>query len=100
MIEKQKGERDYAKTAVVAVTAILALGIAFSDFCIGGVNMRYVYDISVMLALVSAAVLVNLTEKTDGYAKYITGAATAALSAMSIWTNMGVVDTIRIALGG
>jgi hypothetical protein len=100
MIEKQKGEKDYAKTAVVAVTAILALGIAFSDFCIGGVNMRYVYDISVMLVLVSAAVLMNLTEKSEGYAKPVTGIATAALSLMSIWTNMGVVDTIRIALGG
>lgn len=100
MIEKQKGEKDNTKTAVVAVTAILALGIAFSDFCIGGVNMRYVYDISMMLALVSAAVLMNLTEKSDGYAKPVTGIATAALSVMSIWTNMGVVDTIRIALGG
>ena len=100
MIEKQKGEKDIAKSAIVAVTAILAVGIAFSDFCIGGVNMRYVYDISLVLAMVSAAVLINLTEKTDGYAKYVTGAATAALCAMSIWTNMGVVDTIRIALGG
>ena len=99
-IEKNRGERDIAKTAVVAVTAILALGIAFSDFCIGGVNMRYVYDISVMLALVSAAVLMNLTEKSDGYAKPVTGIATALLSLMSIWTNLGVVETIRIALGG
>ena len=99
MIEKQNGEKDIAKTAIVAVTAILALGIAFSDFCIGGVNMRYVYDISVMLALVSAAVLMNLTEKSEGYAKPVTGIATAALSVMSIWTNLGVVDTIRIVLG-
>lgn len=98
MIEKQKGERDYAKTAVVALTALLALGIAFSDFCIGGVNMRYVYDISVMLALVSAAVLLNLTEKSDGSAKPVTGIVTAALSLMSIWTNLGVVDTIRQVL--
>ena len=98
MIEKQKGEKDIAKTAVVAVTAVLALGIAFSDFCIGGVNMRYVYDISVMLALVSAAVLMNLTEKSEGYAKPVTGIATAALSVMSIWTNLGVVDTIRQVL--
>lgn len=98
MIEKQKGEKDIAKTAVVAVTAILALVIAFSDFCIGGVNMRYVYDISVMLALVSAAVLMNLTEKSEGYSKPVTGIATAALSVMSIWTNLGVVDTIRQVL--
>ncbi len=100
MIEKQKGEKDIAKTATVAVTAILALTIAFSDFCIGGVNMRYIYDISVMLALISAAVLMNLTEKSEGYAKPVTGIATAILSLMSIWTNLGVVDTIRIVLGG
>ncbi len=98
LIEKHRGERDIAKTAIVAVTAILALGIAFSDFCIGGVNMRYIYDISVMLALISAAVLMNLTEKSEGYAKPVTGIATAALSLMSIWTNMGVVETIRIVL--
>ena len=99
MIEKQKGEKDLAKTAIVAATALLALGIAFSDFCIGGVNMRYIYDISVLLTLVSAAVLLNLTEKSEGYSKPLTGIATAALSLMSIWTNMGVVDTIRIVLG-
>ena len=61
--------------------------------------MRYVYDISVMLTLVSAAVLINLTEKSDGVSKIITGAVTAALSLVSIWTNMGVVETIRIVLG-
>ncbi len=100
MIEKQKGERDIAKTAVVAITALLALGIAFSDFCIGGVNMRYVYDILVILTMISAAVLLNLTEKSDGYSKPVAGIATAALSLMSIWTNMGVVETIRIAVYG
>ena len=97
-IENHRGEKDGWKTAVVCATAILALGIAFADFCLGGVNMRYVYDISLVLAMVSAAVLINLTEKTDGYAKYVTGAATAALCAMSIWTNMGVVDTIAKVL--
>jgi UDP-N-acetylmuramyl pentapeptide phosphotransferase/UDP-N-acetylglucosamine-1-phosphate transferase len=99
MIEKHRGEKDVWKTAVVCITAILAFVIAFSDFCIGGVNMRYVYDISVMLALISAAVLINLTEKSDGIAKSITGIVTAVLSLVSIWTNMGVVETIRIVLG-
>ena len=97
-IENHRGEKDGWKTAVVCATAILALGIAFADFCLGGVNMRYVYDISVMLTLVSAAVLINLTEKSDGVSKIITGAVTAALSLVSIWTNMGVVDTIAKVL--
>jgi hypothetical protein len=52
-----------------------------------------------MLALISAAVLINLTEKSDGIAKPITGIVTAVLSLVSIWTNMGVVETIRIVLG-
>ena len=99
LIEKHRGERDAWKGAVVAVTAILALGIAFSDFCLGGVNMRYVYDISVILAMISAAVLMNLTEKSEGIAKPVTGVVTALLSLISIWTNMGVVETIRIVLG-
>ena len=99
MIEKHRGEKDVWKTAVVCITAILAFVIAFSDFCLGGVNMRYIYDISVMLALISAAVLINLTEKSDGIAKPLTGIVTAVLSLVSIWTNMGVVETIRIVLG-
>ncbi len=98
MIEKYRGERDIAKSAVVAVTAILALGIAFSDFCLGGVNMRYIYDISVILTMISAAVLINLTEKSEGYAKPLTGIATAILSIISIWTNIGVVTTIGTVL--
>lgn len=99
MIEKQKGEKDLTKTAIVAATAILALTIAFSDFCIGGVNMRYIYDVSVIVAMISAAILMNLTEKSEGYAKPLSGIMTAALSLMSVWTNMGVVETIRIVLG-
>lgn len=94
LIEKHRGERDAWKTAVVCATAVLALGIAFSDFCLGGVNMRYVYDISVILTMISAAVLINLTEKSEGYEKPMFGVLTAALSAISIWTNVGVVDTI------
>lgn len=100
LIEKHRGERDIWKTAVVCVTAMLALGIAFSDFCIGGVNMRYVYDISVILTLISAAVLINLTEKSEGLSKLVTGFVTAALAAVSIWTNIGVVTTIGTVLGG
>ncbi len=98
LIEKHSGEKDLWKTAVVCVTAVLALGIAFSDFCLGGVNMRYVYDISVMLTLISAAVLINLTEKSEGAAKPVTGMITVALSLISIWTNMGVVETIAKVL--
>ncbi len=98
LIEKHRGEKDVWKTAVVCTTAILALGIAFSDFCLGGVNMRYVYDISVMLTLISAAVLINLTEKSEGPAKPVTGIITAALSLVSIWTNIGVVETIEKVL--
>ena len=94
LIEKMRGERDIAKSAMVAVTAVLALGIAFSDFCLGGVNMRYVYDISVILTMISAAVLINLTEKSEGYSKPITGILTLILSLVSIWTNIGVVVTI------
>jgi len=98
LIEKMRGERDLAKSFVVAVTAILAIGIAFSDFCIGGVNMRYIYDVSVIVAMISAAVLMNLTEKSEGYAKPLSGIMTAALSLMSVWTNLGVVETIRKVL--
>ncbi len=98
MIEKQKGEKDLSKTAIVAVTAILALTIAFSDFCIGGVNMIYIYDVSVIVAMISAAILMNLTEKSEGCAKPLSGIMTAALSLMSVWTNLGVVETIRKVL--
>ena len=93
-----RGERDLAKSFVVAATALLALGVAFSDFCIGGVNMRYIYDVSVIVAMISAAVLMNLTEKSEGYAKPLSGIMTAALSLMSVWTNLGVVETIRKVL--
>ncbi len=99
LIEKHRGEKDAWKTAVVCATAVLALGIAFSDFCLGGVNMRYVYDISVMLTLISAAVLICLIEKSEGAAKPVTGIITALLSLISIWTNVGVVATIRTVLG-
>ena len=98
LIEKHRGEKDVWKTAVVCTTVILSLFIAFSDFCLGGVNMRYIYDISAMLALISAAVLINLTEKSEGISKSVTGILTAALSLISMWTNMGVVETIRLVL--
>ena len=48
--------------------------------------------------MISAAVLMNLTEKSEGYEKPIFGVLTAALSVISIWTNTGVVDTIAKVL--
>ena len=95
MINDDRSKWEYLH----AVDLVRELKESGADFCIGGVNMRYIYDISVLLTLVSAAVLLNLTEKSEGYSKPLTGIATAALSLMSIWTNMGVVDTIRIVLG-
>ncbi len=93
-IENAGGERDPAKTAAVALTALLAFGIAFSDFCIGGVNMRYIYDISLMLALVGAAVLINLTARSRGIPKALTALLALLFSVISIWTNIGAVATI------
>ncbi len=95
-LEKSLGERDTAKSAAVALTALLALGIAFSDFCIGGVNMRYIYDISTILTVVSAAVLINYSKRSSGAAKAIASALTLALSALSVWTNLGVLDTFTV----
>ncbi|MGM9642710.1 MAG: hypothetical protein ACI3XI_05830 [Eubacteriales bacterium] len=92
-LEKGRGERDIAKAAVVLLTAGLAFGIAFSDFCIGGVNMRYIYDISLMLTLISIAVLMNYSAKASGMTKIAISALTALLCAVSVWTNIGVVMT-------
>ncbi len=94
MIENNRGERDIAKTAAVFLTAALAFGIAFSDFCLGGVNMRYIYDISLMLSLVGTAVLINLSAKSEGASKILTAILTVLLGIISIWTNLGVVATI------
>ncbi len=93
-IEKRRGERDHAKTAIVLLAALITFGIAFSDFCIGGVNMRYIYDISTILALLGTAVLINLTAKSDGVGKYLAALLTVLLSVISVWTNIGVVATI------
>lgn len=92
-LEKNRGERDVAKTAVVLLTAGLAFGIAFSDFCIGGVNMRYIYDVSPMLTLISAAVLMNYGAKASKMTKVAVSVLTALLCAVSVWTNIGALMT-------
>lgn len=93
-LARERGERDRAKSALVILTVILAIVIAFADFCLGGVNMRYIYDISVIFVIVSTAILIELTERSEGAARLITGIMTLILCASSVWAGIGTVTTI------
>lgn len=55
--------KDRIKKATWLLCFLLPFGIAFADFCVGGVNLRYMADIMLPLALVGTLVLLELGGK-------------------------------------
>jgi len=54
------GEKNRVKTGFVLSGAACVFVIAFVDMCLGGVNIRYLADIMLVLTLISSLVLVEL----------------------------------------
>ena len=83
------GDRVKRGTYISAVAA--AVFVAFTDFCLGGVHLRYMGDILFPLCLVGALVLVELVSRSSGkpYAVHVRAAA---------WICMGLTVLIAGAL--
>lgn len=93
-LDRKDGKKNYTKDAFVFLTVLLSIAIAFLDFCLAGVNMRYIYDITPMLSLAGAFILLNLQERTKGKVKAVMSILAAFLFAAAIYTNFCVVNTI------
>ncbi len=92
-IDRERGKSDRARDFVVWGALALSVAVGFADFCMGGVNMRYVFDILPIISLISAAVLLALVERLEGRAKAFGVVLSISLFAMSIWASAGVVGT-------
>lgn len=92
-LDRKENKRDTAKNVFVLMAAILCLVMAFLDFCMAGVNMRYIYDISYILALVSSFILLDIQSRTNGKGKIVFTALATILFLMSVYTDFCVLHT-------
>ncbi len=95
-IDRKEGKRDTTKDIFVVLSAVMCFLMAFLDFCMAGINMRYVYDISYMLALVSSFILLDISARKSGKEKAVFTVVSVLLFLMSIYANICVVKTFVI----
>lgn len=59
-------QKNKVKSGFVLTGAVCVFAVAFTDMCLGGVNIRYLADIMLVLTLLSVTVLLDLyNESTD-----------------------------------
>ena len=91
-LDKKRGEPDKIKTATAAVTAAVAVFVAFSDFCLAGVNMRYIYDITPILSMVACVILLDIRQKSKGAER---GLITALACVLCVAAVVAGILTVR-----
>ncbi len=87
-------ERDKERNATFITLVLTALAIAFSDFCLAGVNMRYIYDIAATLALFGTVSLLALQKSVKGKARYATAALTVILTVLTFCSVFAINSAI------
>ena len=90
-------KRDRERRFLTAMVAILAVVCASSDFTMGGVNLRYLYDILPLTALLGATVLLGISDyaQYDLYCRrsvsFAVKAVFAAACVVSVLVGVGIV---------
>lgn len=90
VLDKKSGTRDAVKISSVLCPLVFSVAIAFFDFCLAGVNMRYIYDITPVLSSVAAFVMLDLQAKTKGTEKKIITAVVLLLFLLSMISCIAV----------
>lgn len=65
------GKRDITRDFYALCTAVLALLVAYIDFCKGGTHIRYIFDIVPMLSLLGVVSALGVCSRTKGWKKYL-----------------------------
>jgi len=88
----EAGERDFVYNAFCICSGLTSVAVAFADFCRGGVNMRYIYDIVPILALTGAVALLLICKYAKG-AKRVAAFFFCAFAFLgAIYANVGVME--------
>jgi hypothetical protein len=77
--DRALGKRDITRDAFALLTALFAFIVAYLDFCKGGTNMRYVFDIIPMLSLLGAVAAMGTCSRAKGWKKVL-GTSLCALA--------------------
>lgn len=92
--DREKKERDITKNAFVISAIIVALFVAYMNFCKAGVNIRYVCDIVPMLSLVGVSSLLTLCSRGGKVKKAFFAAFCLLAFAVAMYTGYGMLEIL------
>ena len=84
-------KEDKARFLTFVSVIVLSVLLAFSDFCLGGVNLRYLLDFLPILTLFSASGLLILHGRTKGATRAVVTAAAFLLFCMASLMVLGII---------
>ncbi|MBQ2676468.1 MAG: hypothetical protein IJF54_03580 [Clostridia bacterium] len=90
---KEKGKKWGVVPVSLFTVAVMAAAVAFLDFCLGGINIRYVSDIALMLSIASVLILLCLEERVrdNRLAHRLICAAAVVLIAITLFRGVTVL---------
>lgn len=83
--------KDKVKTATLLLLPPLAVLVAFADYCLAGVNVRYLLDILPLLSSVSAVVCLELHSKSSGKLRGALGMLCLLLFGTAVIMCLGLI---------
>ena len=91
--KREAGENCTLQSAFVGAALLACAAVAFADFCMAGVNMRYIYDIVPLLSVIGALVLLSLPSYFLGAKKAFFVMLCAASFALAVHASIAVIAT-------
>ena len=86
-------KKDLGKTLSYLYIPVCAIALAFVDFCLAGVHLRYAFDIIPMLTFLGLLVWIELCKKASGKNKAVLVGVGIALCFAALVVSYGLVVT-------
>ena len=86
-------KKDPGKAIAYLFIPVCAIALAFVDFCLAGVHLRYVFDIVPMLTFLGLLVWIELCKKATGKNKAVLTCVGIVLCAAALMVSYGLVMT-------
>lgn len=85
--------KDKTKLPTFLLLILLAISVAFLDFSLAGVNMRYLFDFLPLISIFGAVALMDTAAETKGAAKAISSFLLVIASSAAVLVAIGIVKS-------
>ena len=86
-----RSKKNITRTVTFILVFVLSLFTVFSDFCLAGVNMRYLFDFLPLLSMFGAIAIIDNQSEAKGGAKTFPSILLVLACTAAVFVTYGII---------